>query len=195
MNQIVYFVRHGQTDWNAEMRFQGQRDIPINALGEQQAARNGAMLKSLLPEPEAFDYVASPLARTRRTMEIIRTGLSMPVDGYRTDDRLLELNYGDFEGLTLDEMPRLYGEMSAARNRNKWEFVPPGDKAESYAMQARRFAPWLEAVREPTICVTHGGILRCIWHIAGGLAPDEAGTLTIHQDKILCLKDGQLEWL
>ena len=68
----IYFVRHGQTDWNAEKRLQGQTDIPINARGRAQARRNGRLLAGYLADPAALDYVASPLGRTRETMEILR---------------------------------------------------------------------------------------------------------------------------
>ena len=195
MNHTIYFVRHGQTDWNAGFLFQGRQDIPINALGRRQAARNGVLLTQLLREPASFDFVASPLARTRQTMEIVRSNLGLDLHGYRTDGRLLELDYGDWEGMTLEEIRRSHGGMNEARNRNKWDFVPPGESAESYAMQAARFEPWLDEVSRNTVCVTHGGILRCAWKIATGISADEAGQLIIPQDRILRLKEHRLEWL
>lgn len=195
MKPIVYFVRHGQTDWNAEERFQGQRDIPINETGRQQASRNGAVLSDLLQQPADFDFVASPLSRTRETMEIIRSELGLEREGYRTDARLLELNYGDWEGITLAEMQRSHGSLSEARNNSKWDFVPPGEHSESYAMQAERFAPWLDEIARPTVCITHGGIMRCLWKIVGGLSAEEAGLVIISQDKILKMQAGQLEWM
>lgn len=195
MSFTIYFVRHGQTDWNAEYRFQGQQDIPINALGRQQATRNGETLRAVLPDPETFEFVASPLSRTRQTMQIIRDELGLPQDEYQTDKRLLELNYGDWEGQTIDEMRQSHGEMSDARNRNKWEFVPPGDGAESYAMLAERFQPWLSETFKHTVCVTHGGVLRCIWKLVGGMSVDEAGQLIIPQDRILRMQNQSLEWI
>ena len=195
MRAAIYFIRHGQTDWNAELRFQGQQDIPINALGREQANRNGNRLRDLVVDPSPFDFVASPLWRTRETMEIVRTNMGLRPGGYRTDPRLIELNYGAWEGMTLNEMRRSHGDLSESRNRNKWDFVPPGDAAESYAMQAERFAPWLQTVEQPTVCVTHGGILRCVWRIVGDLTGDEAGTLAIPQDKILQLRNESLEWI
>lgn len=195
MNRTLYFVRHGQTDWNAEFRFQGQQDIPINALGRQQAERNGETLRAVLTNPEAFDFVSSPLSRTRQTMEIIRGKMGLPHNEYGTDKRLLELNYGDWEGQTIDEMQRSHGEMSEARNRNKWEFVPPGNGAESYAMLSLRFESWLNETLKHTVCVTHGGVLRCIWRLIGGLSADEAGKLIIPQDRILQMKNERLEWI
>lgn len=195
MKPIIYFVRHGQTDWNAELRFQGQQDIAINVVGREQAERNGRVLRDLVKQADSFDFVASPLSRTRETMELVRKQMGLAADGYRLDPRLLELNYGDWEGSTLDEMQRSHGQLSKARNRNKWDFIPPGANAESYAMQAVRFSPWLDEVNRPTVCVTHGGIIRCVWKIVGGLTGDQAGLLTIPQDKILRLDDGTLEWL
>ncbi len=195
MNRTIYFVRHGQTDWNAEFRFQGQQDIPINALGRQQAARNGETLRTVLSDPAAFDFVASPLSRTRETMEIIRRELGLPRDEYATDKRLLELNYGDWEGQTIDEMRQSHGEISEARNRNKWEFVPPGSGAESYAMLSKRFEPWLGETLKHTVCVTHGGVLRCIWRLVGKMSADEAGQLIIRQDRILRMENERLEWI
>ncbi len=195
MKPLIYFVRHGQTDWNVELRFQGQQDVPVNDTGREQARRNGRALGRLIEEPETFDFVASPLSRTRETMEIIRAEMGLDPAAYQTDRRLIELNYGDWEGSTLEEMQRIHGPLSLARDRDKWTFVPPGQGAESYAMQAERFAPWLSETVRPTVCVTHGGIIRCVWHIVAGLAGAEAGLMDIPQDRILRLNDVELEWL
>jgi broad specificity phosphatase PhoE len=64
----LYFVRHGETDWNAEARLQGQQDVPLNAFGRVQAEEAGARLRALAPGYANLDYVASPLSRTRETM-------------------------------------------------------------------------------------------------------------------------------
>ena len=61
----IYFLRHGQTNWNVELRLQGQQDIPINETGREQARKNGRGLANLLDDPARFRFIASPLGRTR----------------------------------------------------------------------------------------------------------------------------------
>src|SRR5262245_40847559 len=101
----IYFVRPGETDWNRVGRYQGHRDIPPNATGRAQAARNGRMLAEVLGDGTAsLDYVASPLSRARETMEILRNELAMPALDYRTDDRLREIDYGHWEGRLWHEL-------------------------------------------------------------------------------------------
>src|SRR5271167_211102 len=106
--RTLYFVRHGETDWNAERRLQGRRDIPLNALGRKQAARCGELLRNLLAvsgaTPRQFAFTASPLSRARETMEIVRTELGVPPRDYTTDARLAELSFGKWEGLTYKEV-------------------------------------------------------------------------------------------
>src|SRR5712671_6516449 len=86
---LLYFLRHGETDWNAERRLQGQHDIPLNALGCDQAARCGQILAAEFSRigrsADSFDFVASPLSRARATMEIARAVLGLDVSAYRTD--------------------------------------------------------------------------------------------------------------
>ena len=95
---IFYFMRHGETDWNVEGRLQGQHDTPLNAVGLGQASCCGDILRALLErdgrDPRTFDYVASPLVRARRTMELVRAELGLDAANYRTDPRLAELLRG-----------------------------------------------------------------------------------------------------
>src|SRR3712207_5584074 len=98
---MLFVIRHGETDWNAEGRLQGQRDIALNARGRDQARRNGQALASHLAaerlDPATLSYVASPLGRARETMEILRRALDLPPTGYRLDERLKEVSFGSFE--------------------------------------------------------------------------------------------------
>jgi len=195
MFPLVYFVRHGQTDWNAEHRLQGQADIELNAVGRAQAARNGRRLAELIAEPASFDFVASPLGRTRETMALARAAMGLPRDGYRVDSRLIEVNFGDWQGYTLAELDRINPGSSGARALDKWNFVPPGEGAESYEMLYRRVRPWFDELARPTVCVTHGGIFRVLFKLVGKKPIREAAALDIAQDRVLRLQDGGLDWM
>lgn len=195
MTPLIYFVRHGQTPWNAEQRLQGQADIDINAVGREQADRNGRRLAKLIPDPAGFDFVASPMRRTRETMERARAAMGLDPVAYRTDPRLVEVNFGDWQGFTFAELEAHEPGVSSARQLDKWDFVPPGEDAESYEMLTRRIRPWLVEVTQPTVCVTHGGVLRAIFRLVEDLPKNKAAALEIPQDRVLRVENGRLDWL
>lgn len=194
-SSVIYFSRHGETDWNVSERIQGQEDIDINARGKVQADRNGDMIKSLIGDGSGFDFVASPLRRTRETMERIRTRMGLDPHDYRTDARLKEVHFGDWQGFMIEDIAARTPELVDARARDKWNFVPPGAAAESYALLGVRVADWLSEVRQPTVCVTHGGCLRTIFQMVNGLDGHDAANMAITQDHILRLENGQLTWM
>jgi broad specificity phosphatase PhoE len=80
----LYFIRHGETDWNAEGRLQGQRDIPLNDLGRVQAVEAGGILNNLYLQPEDLDWWVSPLLRTRETAERAREAIGLHAPYYKT---------------------------------------------------------------------------------------------------------------
>ena len=192
----IYFIRHGQTDWNAEGRFQGQRDIPLNDTGRQQASRNGTLLGQLIEgRVNEFSFVSSPLGRTRETMERVRAALSLDPLSYATDASLVELSFGDWEGRTFLELERLYPQDMERRASDKWNFIPPGEQAESYEILSWRVSGWLAKVSGPSICVTHGGVIRSIFKLTGASTETEAADQDIHQDRILRYENGTLTWI
>jgi probable phosphoglycerate mutase len=161
---IVYFVRHGETDWNRERRLQGQHDIPLNALGRVQAARCGELMRGLLERtgrPAAeYEYVSSPLGRARETMELMRAGMGFAPDDYRTDARLMEMSFGRWEGFTFAELQAREAPALAERERDKWGFVLPG--GESYEMLQVRVRDWYDGVERDTVVAAHGGVCRAL---------------------------------
>src|ERR1700686_3131689 len=93
----IYYIRHGETAWNAAGRFQGSQDIPLNDLGRTQAVAAGGILADLVRdrcEAGSLAFVASPLGRARSTMELVRSALQLPRGCYAVDDRLREIGYG-----------------------------------------------------------------------------------------------------
>jgi broad specificity phosphatase PhoE len=191
---LIWFSRHGETAWNAEGRVQGQYDTDLNTLGQAQADANGLKLAKLIEKPELFDFIASPLRRTRETMERIRRGMALNANDYLLDDRLIEVHFGDWQGFTLSEISMVSPELLEARHRNKWNFIPPGDDAENYDMLARRFSGWLKTIKVPTVCVTHGGVIRSLFYLIQGLDGEVASRLAVPQDEVLRLEHGKLEW-
>jgi len=195
---LIYVIRHGQTDWNAQRRLQGQKDIAMNATGLEQARQNGIVLQDILGDRvDEFDFVASPLGRTRATMEIIRTAMGLPPLAYRTDPRLVEISFGDWEGSTLKELKATQRERVLERNASKWDFIPPGDAAESYEILSWRTGSWLNSIDRPTVCVTHGGVIRTLFKIIADLPKSSASEGEIPQDRIVRIETTErtIAWL
>ncbi|MGB3540426.1 MAG: histidine phosphatase family protein [Mesorhizobium sp.] len=195
MSPLVYFVRHGQTDWNAENRLQGQADIELNALGREQATENGRRLAGLIADPQAFDFVASPMKRTRATMELVRAAMGLDPHAYRTDPRLVEVNFGAWQGFTYAELEQQHPGISGKRSLDKWDYLPSGEGAESYQMLYERIKPWFEELDRDTVCVTHGGVIRALFRLVEKISREEAASLDTPQDRVLRLREGHLEWL
>jgi probable phosphoglycerate mutase len=190
----LYFVRHGETDWNVAKRYQGRRDIPLNERGRAQARRNGRMLAELVGSRAAsLDHVASPLARARETMEIMRAELRLDPKGYRTDERLAEIAYGHWEGRLWSELPHTDPEGFAARRADTWGWQPIG--GESYRMLSERVALWLREVDRDTVVASHGGVSKALRGLVLQLANAEIPHLDVPQDKVLVATAGSIRWL
>jgi broad specificity phosphatase PhoE len=161
---LVYFVRHGETDWNRERRLQGQHDIPLNALGRVQATRCGELLRGLVERNGRafadYDFVASPLGRARETMELIRATVGLEVAKYRTDARLMEMSFGRWEGFTFSELQAREATLLVERERDRWGFVIPG--GESYALLQARVGAWYDGLERDSIVAAHGGVCRVL---------------------------------
>ncbi|MBX9457747.1 MAG: phosphoglycerate mutase family protein [Rhizobium sp.] len=189
-----YIIRHGQTDWNAEARLQGQKNIPLNDFGRQQARDNGVRLKALAGTLDGYDFVASPLDRARETMELARRAAGLDPLTYRIDERLKEICFGDWEGFTGREIKALNRERHRERQQKKWDFLPPGELAESYEILSWRVGSWLKSLNQPTVAVCHGGVIRCIFKLVGGVAREDAANIDIPQDRVLVYSADRVEW-
>jgi len=185
----LYFIRHGQTDWNAERRFQGHAEIPINETGRKQASRNGDALASEIDNPDNMFFAASPLIRTRQTMEIIRKRLSLPSRRYMLDDRLIEIDLGDWNGRTPDEVNTDDPGVFERRNQSKWDYTIPG--GESYADAAVRTRDFLTSLSGPSLIVGHGASGRLLRGYLRGLKPKAVAHLPAPQDVVFKLNKGK----
>ncbi len=168
---VIYYVRHGLTDWNVQQRLQGRHDVPLNAVGCAQAVCCAEILQGLFRRddktPESFNYVSSPLVRARKTMEIVRATLGLEPAGYTVEARLAEIAFGKWEGLTYfgkwegltySEVMARDEHIVAERESDKWGFTPPG--GESYAQVTIRIRQWYETVDKDTVVTAHGGTAR-----------------------------------
>lgn len=158
----LLLVRHGETDWNRDGRWQGHSDTHLNDVGREQAAR-------LASELDGVDVVySSDLARARETAEILAARLELPV---HVDPRLRERSFGTWEGKT---GPEIEAAFAAAHARWLAGEGPGADDAEPFADFAARVQAFLAEVleRHPdenVLVVSHGGSIRVIHALAQGL--------------------------
>jgi broad specificity phosphatase PhoE len=190
----LYFVRHGETDWNRDGRLQGQRDVELNAAGRRQAAACGTILGDLLRrigrQPNEFAYVSSPLSRARETMTLMRQVLGLEAACVQIDPRLQELSFGDWEGETIAEIRARDPAAIAARARDKWSFEPP--HGESYARLSQRVDAWYASLREETVAVAHGGTARALMVILRLAPPATAPAIEVEQGVVYAFEAGRV---
>jgi probable phosphoglycerate mutase len=195
----LYFIRHGETDWNREGRLQGQTDVPLNDNGRRQAKAVAAHL--VAPAVTGLDRDAfrklplyvSPMVRAQETTWIILEALQMPDRGFITEDLLKEIGFGSWEGKTWPEIRTLDPRGAAARDKDKWGFVPP--EGENYEMVADRVKRWIDTLSGDAVVVAHGGIARAILVLMAGYRRAEAVRADIWQGKVLDVAAGNARWL
>jgi broad specificity phosphatase PhoE len=174
---VLYFIRHGETEFNVARRLQGRYETSLNARGRMQCGDYAGVLRDLFErdrqQPSDYAYVSSPLLRARETMELMRAELGLEPKAYTIDDRLAEISYGEWEGFTLAEIQARDPGVLQRREREKWDFLPPG--GESYREVAKRVAAWYATVTRDTVVAAHGGVARALmanFHIL----PEEEAT-------------------
>jgi len=191
----LYFIRHGQTDWNAEKRYQGQKDVPLNETGRGQADGNGRTLRRLLEarevDPMALEWHVSPLGRTRETMQRIRAAFDGPLPEVEIDPRLMEISFGALEGLLHSELPAHVATAPGYRGADYWEFRPEG--GENYLDVEARLSDFAMKLGGPSVVVAHGGIARVLRVLVAHADVGDVINWTPRQDVIMHFTEGQLE--
>jgi broad specificity phosphatase PhoE len=154
----IALIRHAPTAWNDEGRIQGHTDIPLSARGREMAET-----WSLPPELDDFAWVTSPLTRARETAVLL--GATDPA----ADPRLMEADWGEWEGRILHDLRAELGEELVRNEARGLDLTPPGGERPRDVRD--RFAGWAAetaATGRPTIAVTHNGVLRAAYSLATG---------------------------
>jgi broad specificity phosphatase PhoE len=186
-NAEIYLLRHGETEWNAERRFQGRLDSPLTGRGVEQAERCGRRLAAVVGKVDAM--VASPLGRARQTAEIVHALGAYPAICW--DERLAEVSLGCWDGLTDIDIDAGWPGSRDGASRYDWYFrSPDGERHDAALARARE---WLEGLDGTVVAVTHGLVSRIARGLYLGLPAEEALSLPVPQDVIWRLADGRLE--
>ena len=190
----IYFIRHGETDWNAQGRYQGRRDIPLNARGRTQADANGPLLSKLLEQnnllPSELDWYVSPLSRARETMDRIRASFDPSIADTMIDEQLIEISFGKFEGFLHSDLMRDGIIKQGERGAEFWHFQP--ENGESYNQVAARINPFVSALDKPSVIVSHGGIARVFRHVVEGFSHVNAVNWPTPQNAVLHFSNGEM---
>ncbi|WP_176256705.1 histidine phosphatase family protein [Derxia lacustris] len=163
----LYMARHGQTDLNAQQRFQGSSDPPLNAAGIAQAEELARRLPAGLTR-----IVASPLQRARQTAEIVAASHGLPV---LLMGEFRERCYGVFEGLSREDIEARYPELWARRIARHWDDGPPGGETMRQAVDrvdAALAALRAEHAGETVLLVAHGFVARAVHLLLRALPPE-----------------------
>ena len=190
---LLYLVRHGQSEWNRAGRIQGRRESPLTALGREQAAGLGRMLRTALPDP-GIDIAASPLARAFETATIIAGELGRAAGDVRVDERIDDFDVGVLAGYPgWDAVAADHPGLARLRLEDPIRFHPPGGESGAGVLtRARGFLAAREAAGRDTLVVCHGVINKFIRAAARGITGGDIIALGEDQDVVYRL-DGTTE--
>lgn len=158
-------VRHGRTAWNADGRFQGQTDVPLDETGRAQAA----LLATALADDRFDVAIASDLVRAAETARIVLGSRSMPLE---LDAAWREMRFGVWEGLTWSQIVARYPEVGEGHGTSPRYFTPTG--GESFDDVCARVRVALDALSARAndgthaLVVTHAGVLHALLRVALG---------------------------
>jgi broad specificity phosphatase PhoE len=188
---MIYLVRHGQTEFNQEKRFQGRLDSPLTVAGMAQAHAVGRGLRALVAQGGGWIIETSPQGRALHTAQIIRDEAGIAAD-LVIDDRLREVSLGSWDGLCRDEIELKWPGAMLASSRQSWAKRCPDGETVQQAID--RCTAWLASQREDRKCivVSHGITGSLIRGIYAGVSVGEMLRLPVPQDSFFELSYGRI---
>ena len=186
----IYFVRHGETDWNKQGLIQGTVETDLNAMGVGQAADVARALSMKQGELRAYDFVVSPQLRAQHTMRIICDMQPRDFTSVRTEPRVRELGFGIWEGRPFWELKA--SPIYPADPEAHFEWRPEG--GESYADGVARVDGFLRELTKPTLIVAHGAVGRCLIGYACNMPGQQIAHLPTPQGCYCLLQAGTYRW-
>ena len=194
---MIYLLRHAETEWNYQMRKQGLDDSPLTMAGRDQALAYGRVIGHLLKSSkfkiEDVLIHSSPLGRTKITTQYLVDALCIPESNVYYESRLIEFDYGDWSGLTNEEIEGQYPGALRVREVNKWYYTVPN--GESYQDVEAKVDTWLEELPEDKIiiAVTHSVVSRVIRGKYLGMPKPVASLLEHPQNMIFRLHNHRID--
>jgi probable phosphoglycerate mutase len=175
----LYILRHGQTEWNLLGKFQGRKNSPLTEHGKEQARQQNRLLNALPSQP--IKRFSSPLGRAMQTAELAFGSM----DGVIIDDRIQEIDFGEWEGVTRDYIKT---QLATPYETKTWKFNGPG--GETFGMICERVRDFLSEQDEPATIVTHGVTAIVMRGLCMGLTQAELLELSSEQGCLFHLSNG-----
>jgi broad specificity phosphatase PhoE len=192
----ILLFRHGETYWNRAKRIQGHTDSvsPLTLKGIRQAQVYGRTLHRLVGGG-GWRVVSSPLARCVQTSAVLCETAGLEFLDVTFDDRLKEVDTGDYSGWLKADLERLHPDLMHGRGLSSWYFRCAG--GENWDQMAARIGAWLDECRpdDKVVVVTHGVAGKVLRSLYGGLDPVETLAEDSPQDALFRLHQGRVERL
>ena len=186
----IYFIRHGETDWNKQHLVQGSADIALNATGVEQSTAVAKALQSMEPELRQYDFYVSPQVRAQQTMKIICAEQPRDFATVQTDARLRELEFGIWEGKDIEAMHEARDYAHGQEGHYIWK--PEG--GESYQEGVARVDNFLRSITGPSLIVSHGAVARCMIGYICNIPRIDITHLPTPQGCYCVLENGKHQW-
>lgn len=181
MQQMIYLLRHGETEYNTQGRYQGQLDSPLTELGREQVQQNARMLKTFIDHAD-WKIISSPLGRAVESTEILCETIGYNYNKVEFDRRLTEVAVGQWAGLKMSDIQQTWPDLLTNTDAFNWYFHAPD--GESYEAVVSRLSSWLKEIQHhpKVIVVSHGLTGRILRGIYAGLHKEDALKLEVSQD-------------